>query len=68
MSVYVYQCTRCSEVFMVLLRNPETDQLPACPNCHSTAIQPQLSEVDGLNQAGRSSTPAESCSTNGRFT
>ncbi len=53
MPIYEYACKDCGQQFEALVRS---DTVPACPQCHSTALEKQLS-VFATTNAGPDMSP-----------
>lgn len=58
MPFYTYHCQGCDSVFETLVRG---DDIPACPQCGSTALERQMSAaaVHGKTKAAISSARAQ---------
>jgi putative FmdB family regulatory protein len=55
MPIYEYTCRDCNREFEALVRS---DTVPACPQCHSTQVDKQLSVVGKVGASSSSASPA----------
>lgn len=62
MPIYDYKCSACAQTFELLVRS---STVPACPSCHSTAVEKQLSltapigKIPGMVRSARSQAAKE---------
>lgn len=45
MPLYKYQCSDCENIFRVLKKNGQKDEVPECPECGSTDVEKMISRV-----------------------
>lgn len=58
MPIYEYACADCGHAFELLVRS---DTVPECPQCHSTALQKQLSVFATSSSESAPPMPASPC-------
>ncbi len=71
MPLYDYQCKECGEVFELIVRFSEANQIQICPKCESKNTQRKLSVVASftVSSSGASnSASSSSCNSSGGYT
>ncbi len=58
MPIYEYACQDCGQHFEMLVRS---DTVPACPQCHSTQLEKQLSVIAKPSGDSAPPMPAGGC-------
>lgn len=69
MPLYEYRCNECGEVFEIMLRFSESNQIPHCPKCANPNTHKKMSTVAAFGSTSTSGnvSSASNCGSRGGF-